>query len=256
MSTPRIDDTLLQRLLDQDADLSDQERDDALAILAESEVDQGRVRVLERLSQFVADVSVEDGALLSEAESSQMFDHVWATVTSADGSGSATGLDASGEPAPGDSGVSDGRKRPKLRLIEGEGLGTLPPNSKKIAFEPKLGPDAAPPTPASQPAPAADSGAKWPGLVAVALLAAAAVAALALRPEPTGRPAPVAEVIAPEAPAPMVVEDEPEVIVASHHGTEVEEIDFGANMGTVFQVPGERNVPVAVVWISDEEFVR
>jgi hypothetical protein len=93
----------------------------------------------------------------------------------------------------------------------------------------------------------------------VVALAAAAVLALALRPDEGSPPAPIAEVVvpsAPEADGPLVVDDEPEVIVATHHGTEVEEIDFGSNMGTVFQVPGERDVPVAVVWISDEEYVR
>ena len=63
-------------------------------------------------------------------------------------------------------------------------------------------------------------------------------------------------VVEPHADPEVIVEEDPEVIVASHLGTEVEEVDFGSNIGTVFQVPGEQDVPVAVVWISDEEYVR
>ena len=89
--------------------------------------------------------------------------------------------------------------------------------------------------------------------------AAAAVLAIALRPDTRVGPADpgsVAVVVEPHADPEVVVAEDPEVIVASHLGTEVEEVDFGSNIGTVFQVPGEQDVPVAVVWISDEEFVR
>ena len=36
-------------------------------------------------------------------------------------------------------------------------------------------------------------------------------------------------------------------------GSEVVEVDFGANTGTVFEVAGQAGQPLAVVWISDEE---
>ena len=112
-----------------------------------------------------------------------------------------------------------------------------------MAFEPKLGlPDAAGQKPAALAAPkkAADQGARWPGLVAVVALAAAALLAIALRPDENpgaGRGTPVAEVVTPSPDTEVVVEDDPEVIVATHLGTEVEEVDFGTNIGTVFQVP-------------------
>ena len=35
-------------------------------------------------------------------------------------------------------------------------------------------------------------------------------------------------------------------------GTEVVEVDFGSNTGTVFAVEGESGEPIAVVWINDE----
>lgn len=259
MSTPRIEDTVLQRLFD--GDLAGDEHDQAMALLDESAVDRGRMQALERLGGFVGDVVTEDASLLSPADSMSMFDAVLLGLDkAADGASTPTDAPAA---APGDEGSAP-RKRPKLRLIEGEGLGTLPPRSEKVAFEPKLGqPDKAPQVPASMPVPAKapDQGARWPGLVAVVALAAAAILAIALRPETNvrpGDPGTVATVVTPDPrPDPqVVVEDDPEVIVASHLGTEVEEVDFGSNIGTVFQVPGEQDVPVAVVWISDEEYVR
>ena len=36
-------------------------------------------------------------------------------------------------------------------------------------------------------------------------------------------------------------------------GSEVEEVDFGTNTGTVFAVEGAAGQPLAVVWINDEE---
>jgi anti-sigma factor RsiW len=35
-------------------------------------------------------------------------------------------------------------------------------------------------------------------------------------------------------------------------GSEVEEVDFGTNIGTVFEVEGEAGEPIAVVWINDD----
>lgn len=260
MSTPRIEDSVLQQL--RDDELGADEREQALRLLEDSSHDQGRMRALERLGEFVNDVTAEDAAQLSAADSSRMFESILMGLDAPAAADLPAAPEASVAPSSaGADAETDGRKRPKLRLIEGEGLGTLPPRSEKVAFEPKLNsPEGlAEERRGSQPgqAPDAEGGAKWPGLLAVVALAAAAVLALALRPDDA--PAPIAEVVAPipaTPEAPVVVEDEPEVIVASHRGTEVEAIDFGSNMGTVFQVPGERDVPVAVVWISDEEYVR
>ena len=43
------------------------------------------------------------------------------------------------------------------------------------------------------------------------------------------------------------------VIVEAPQGSEVEEVDFGDNVGTVFEVEGEAGEPIAVVWIMDDE---
>lgn len=96
--------------------------------------------------------------------------------------------------------------------------------------------------------------------VVVSLAGAAAVAAVTflavLRP---GTHAPEDDgtlVLAPgeQAPAVLPVEEparEPAQVIASVHGSSVEEVDFGANTGTVFELDNE-GVAVAVVWISDE----
>lgn len=41
--------------------------------------------------------------------------------------------------------------------------------------------------------------------------------------------------------------------VAQRRGSEVLEIDFGGNTGTVFEVEGAVGQPLAVVWINDED---
>jgi hypothetical protein len=41
------------------------------------------------------------------------------------------------------------------------------------------------------------------------------------------------------------------LLVEAPQGTEVEEVDFGDNTGTVFAVEGEAGEPIAVVWIDD-----
>jgi len=49
------------------------------------------------------------------------------------------------------------------------------------------------------------------------------------------------------APHPVAVLEEPT------QGSEVVEVDFGGNAGTVFAVPGSAGQPLAVVWIEDEK---
>jgi anti-sigma factor RsiW len=44
----------------------------------------------------------------------------------------------------------------------------------------------------------------------------------------------------------------PPVEVAAAHGTSVEDVDFGASTGTVFEIDNE-GVAVAVVWITDDD---
>jgi anti-sigma factor RsiW len=83
------------------------------------------------------------------------------------------------------------------------------------------------------------------------LLAATAVAAVTLMivirpssqlPETSGAATPSAQQAAPVAPAQ----------VAEVHGSSVEDVDFGASTGTVFEIDNE-GVAVAVVWITDDD---
>jgi anti-sigma factor RsiW len=82
------------------------------------------------------------------------------------------------------------------------------------------------------------------------LIAATAVAAVTLMvvirpssqlPETSGAATPSAQQ-APAAPSPL----------AEVHGSSVENVDFGASTGTVFEIDNE-GVAVAVVWITDDE---
>lgn len=86
----------------------------------------------------------------------------------------------------------------------------------------------------------------WIGAGAVVALAAGILLAILIGDGGTGAPVssrprqePLPEPIA-------VVEEGP-------HGSEVEQVDFGENTGTVFAVEGDSGEPIAVVWINDDE---
>jgi anti-sigma factor RsiW len=89
----------------------------------------------------------------------------------------------------------------------------------------------------------------------ISMIGAAAVAAITLlavlRP---GAPAPGDDgrlVLAPSRePAPEAPSAEP--MLAAVHGSSVEDVDFGASTGTVFELDNQ-GVAVAVVWITDDE---
>lgn len=87
------------------------------------------------------------------------------------------------------------------------------------------------------------------GLAAgMGLAIAAAVLLFVLSTQPD---MPVAE--APGAPETQVEVDEFAVTtLEAPQGSEVEEVDFGSNIGTVFAVQGAAGEPIAVVWINDE----
>lgn len=58
-----------------------------------------------------------------------------------------------------------------------------------------------------------------------------------------------------ESDAPVHVEEDHPVEVHASAGSEVVEVDFGSNTGTVFEVEGSMGQPLAVVWITDEESI-
>ncbi len=80
------------------------------------------------------------------------------------------------------------------------------------------------------------------GAMGAAVLAAAAAALLVLWPRRGGRPQGAPSLARHGRPA-----------AAAAAGSQVEEVDFGQNAGTVFQVQGEAGQPLAVVWIEEEE---
>jgi len=94
-----------------------------------------------------------------------------------------------------------------------------------------------------------------PALVGAA--AAAAVVVFALGGESASRSdegATTASVHEPTVLIEDLGEEDPGVtIVEAPQGTSVEEVDFGDNVGTVFEVEGDAGEPIAVVWIMDDE---
>lgn len=78
-------------------------------------------------------------------------------------------------------------------------------------------------------------------------LAVAAAAALGIFARGQGHTDPIADHVAPDAGAAVAVLEEPTL------GSEVVEVDFGGNAGTVFAVEGSAGQPLAVVWIEDEK---
>ncbi|MFW6087413.1 MAG: anti-sigma factor family protein [Myxococcota bacterium] len=88
---------------------------------------------------------------------------------------------------------------------------------------------------------------------AVGLALAAAVVLALLRPGTTDD-APVAR---PETETPETAvasrQGEPEAPTRGEQGSRVEEVDFGGNTGTVFEVEGSAGHDIAVVWIDDQE---
>lgn len=95
----------------------------------------------------------------------------------------------------------------------------------------------------------------WIPMTAGVAIAAAVAIAIVAAPRPAeqairlkARKAPVAYAAkeqAEDASAPVAVEQ-------VQKGSQVEEVDFGSNAGTVFQVPGDDGATLAVVWINDE----
>lgn len=79
---------------------------------------------------------------------------------------------------------------------------------------------------------------------AAALLAAAAVLIAVLNAGPKDATDDVAVT--------TQVEEGTVTVVEAPHGSEVVEVDFGENTGTVFEVEGSTGEPIAVVWISDD----
>lgn len=83
----------------------------------------------------------------------------------------------------------------------------------------------------------------------IGLAVAAAVLLFVLATESEG---PVVETGPAVDPQVEISEEVAVTTIETPQGSEVEEVDFGRNIGTVFEVEGEAGEPIAVVWINDE----
>ncbi|MFW6049704.1 MAG: anti-sigma factor family protein [Myxococcota bacterium] len=90
---------------------------------------------------------------------------------------------------------------------------------------------------------------------AVGLALAAAVALAMLQPRDGAEP-PLAQPAAERSETALAENQHPAAPPGGPQGSEVLEVDFGANTGTVFEVEGTAGHPVAVVWIDDQEQVQ
>jgi anti-sigma factor RsiW len=122
------------------------------------------------------------------------------------------------------------RKRPDLRVLQGGGEG------------------------APRPVPLAPPDVRRRRVIGAVIgaLAVAAAAAIAITQAGSGDPE-----VAIEDPVegPEVLDESPEIAVAPEEAptrTEVLEVDFGTNVGTIFAVEGDEGQRYAVVWLDDE----
>lgn len=190
-NTNHINDDVLQKLFDEELEVSDLEGTaldgmnfEALrAKIDASELEQTRLSRLERLGDLVrwsADEAQKD------LDSNTLFSKIQADLT----------------------------ERPKLRVVQGQKR-----NQRVVGF------------------------------AAVGLAIAAAIMLAIMWTANSGNDGEIAE-------HPM---DDPREVYVEHtsptlvppSGTEVEQVDFGANTGTVFEVEGEEGQSLAVVWIAE-----
>ncbi len=123
------------------------------------------------------------------------------------------------------------RKRPDLRVLQGGGEG------------------------APRPVPLAPPDVRRRRVIGAVIgaLAVAAAAAIAITQAGSGDPEVAIE--DPLVEGPEVVVENPEIAVAPEEAptrTEVLEVDFGTNVGTIFAVEGDEGQRYAVVWLDDE----
>lgn len=92
----------------------------------------------------------------------------------------------------------------------------------------------------------------WIAGTALAAAAAVAIVVMARPGEPEQSEVARTEVPAETAPTDKATTPS-SVEIEAPGGSEVVEVDFGKNTGTVFEVPGDAGEAIAVVWIDDEE---
>jgi anti-sigma factor RsiW len=186
MTTPHIDDDLLQRYFD--GDLPDEESERVRQAVASSEDEQARLARLERLRGLVRMAATEPSHQVAPDD---LFARVHSQVTAE-------------------------RRRAGIRAIEG-GRGRA---------------------------------AAVVGGLGLALAAAVTLAVLQPWQAAPVEDDPVARIPKRETRTALAEVTEPP---RGRLGSEVLEVDFGRNTGTVFEVQGAAGQPLAVVWINDDE---
>ena len=207
-----LEDDRLQRYFD--GDLDEAEAADVRRALDASENDRARLAALEHLHGLLTDETLQPS--LEGGEASALFDRIEASLGSS--------VEESDETAP----------RPALRVVDGGG-----DSGAATAVEGAPLESGRPYRPEA-----------WRIAVPAAVaLAAAAALALFLTRDSTGTP--TNDFVAQQSVRPHV-EDPSLTVVEPPHGSEVVEVDFGDNAGTVFEVEGSAGEPIAVVWIADD----
>ncbi len=214
--TREVDEETLQKYFD--GELPSDKADLVRLVLEGSEVDRARLARHERTREFVG-MAADD--LTRSLDSEKLFAAI-----------------QSGIKKQADSGFGEG-----LRVIEGGGGNVSGQGSIRPVERWKI------------------------GIPVVAVLAVAAALALAFFPRnATERPAAPVVAKGPDtASPPSGAEDQIAMggrgpraggkvaIEEAMTGSEVEQVDFGPNTGTVFAVKGESGEPVAVVWLDDKD---
>ncbi|MEM9192371.1 MAG: hypothetical protein AAGF12_24565 [Myxococcota bacterium] len=216
-----LEDDKLQRYFD--GDLSPAEAEDVKAAIAGSEDEQRRLEALDVLNQHL---SLAADAMAADLDSDALFGRIEAGLADAeeDPTGIEDLLTSVDDRAADETPEKAAAERPKFEVISGG-------------------------APAERSTPARPEG--WKIWIPVAGgLAAAAVVLFAILsgPEPSDE---MATNTSPN-PTAVTVEESGMTIVEAPQGSEVVEVDFGDNAGTVFEVEGEAGEPIAVVWISDD----
>ena len=206
-----LEDDRLQRYFD--GDLDEAEAEEVRRALDVSENDRARLAALEHLHGLLADETLQPR--LDGSEASALFDRIEASLGSS--------KEAGDETAP----------RPALRVVDGGGdsEATVPVEGAPLESGRPYRPEA------------------W-RIAVPAAVALAAAAALALFLARDSEAPPNGDFVAEQNLRPHV-EDPSLTVVEPPHGSEVVEVDFGDNAGTVFEVEGSAGEPIAVVWIAD-----
>ena len=213
-----IDDERLQRYFDRDLD--DEETEEVKRALEASETDGARLAALDHLRGLLRDAQLQPN--LDAHDSAELFQRIQSSLGMSSERSEISLVDAAA-----DGSLTDRAEAPPhLRVVGGGESGHPAPLESGPPYRPETWRIAIP---------------------AFAALAAAATLVIWMGGDKETR---MDEEIATHVET--QVEDTGLTLVEPPHGSEVVEVDFGENAGTVFEVEGEAGEPIAVVWIADD----